>query len=360
MNYVGLDVHKAFSSMEALNPATGEVWECKRLPTDLAGLTQALAQVPAPKTVVLEAGRNSLYLAALLEPLADEVSTVDPGELRRLQKTMPKTDRRDAWGLAFWAAKGVLQPLWRPDADTMNLRELTRGKTALTRIATQLRNRMRSLLARHGCECPHRDLLGQKAQQWLTEVLDRIPGYAGQMLATLWQLLRSAQAAVDQFDQPLRQEAQRHPAARRLQSIPGIGPFLGLSLAAEIGDIRRFASPTKLRGYSGLTAKVDQSSNRLSYGPLTKRGNRHLRYAAVLAAQRMAQMKSADPRLKRAYLAVAFKHGRNPAKVDCARRLLDLAHHLLTHEEDYRAPRSIGAAVAPVKRRPRTRQAAAA
>ena len=72
MIYVGLDVHKAFSSMEALNPATGEVWECDRVTTDLAGLRDALAQVPSPKTVVLEAGRNSLYLAALLEPLAQQ------------------------------------------------------------------------------------------------------------------------------------------------------------------------------------------------------------------------------------------------------------------------------------------------
>jgi len=360
MIYVGLDVHKAFSSMEALNPATGEVQEFKRVATNQEALGEALAQVAGPKTVVLEAGRNSLYLAAMLDPLADEVWVVDPAELRKLQKGTAHTDPHDAAGLAFWAAKGVLRPLWRPDAETMNLRELTRGKTALTGIATQLRNKVRSLLARHGCECPYSDLLGVKAQQWLAQVKDRIPGYAAQVLEALERLLPAAQAEVDQLEPPLRQEARRHPGARRLQTIPGIGPFLGLALAAEIGDIHRFASPTKLRGYSGLTAKVDQSSRRLSYGPLTKRGNRHLRYAAVLAAQRMAQMKSADARFKRAYLMVAFKHGRNPAKVDCARRILDLAHHLLTHEEDYRAPRSIGAAVAPAKGRRRVRQAATA
>jgi len=58
----------------------------------------------------------------------------------------------------------------------------------------------------------------------------------------------------------------------------------------------------------------------------------------VLAAQRMAVMRHADPKLKRTFLAVAFKHGRNPAKVACARRLLDLIHHLLTYQEDYQSP----------------------
>ena len=33
---------------------------------------------------------------------------------------------------------------------------------------------------------------------------------------------------------------------------PGIGWVLGFTIAAEIGDITRFASTTKLAGYTGL------------------------------------------------------------------------------------------------------------
>lgn len=68
------------------------------------------------------------------------------------------------------------------------------------------------------------------------------------------------------------------------------------------------------------------------------------RYAAVLAAQRIGQMKEPDPRLKRLFLSVAFRHGRNPAKIAVARRLLDLVYYLLKKEEDCRVPRARKAA----------------
>jgi hypothetical protein len=38
---------------------------------------------------------------------------------------------------------------------------------------------------------------------------------------------------------------------------PGIGWVLGYTIAAEIGDITRFPSPTKLAGYTGLCPQVD-------------------------------------------------------------------------------------------------------
>jgi len=61
--------------------------------------------------VVLEAGRSSYYMAGFLESMAEDVWIVDPGEVRRLQHTISKTDRRDAAALAWWAAKGVLTPV---------------------------------------------------------------------------------------------------------------------------------------------------------------------------------------------------------------------------------------------------------
>jgi len=59
----------------------------------------------------------------------------------------------------------------------------------------------------------------------------------------------------------------------------------------------------------------------------------------VLAAQRIGQTREPDPRLKRIFLSVTFRHGRNPAKIAVARRLLDLIYHLLKKGQDYRAPR---------------------
>ena len=342
MMYVGLDVHKGFSRMGAFDPAAGEVQDLGEVSNERDALASRLGEIPSPKTVVLEAGRSSYHMAGLLDAMAEQVWIVDPSEVRRLQQTVSKTDRRDAAALAWWAAKGVLTPQWRPDAETLNLRELTRGRTVLTRLSTRLRAMIRMLLARSGYECPHTDLMSERAQLWLDEV--ELTGYAGEMLAALREILTAVQKHGNEFERKVERASAGHPMARHLRTIPGVGPFLSLALAVEIGDVDRFPSPTHLRGYSGLTPAVYQSGDKEARGPLTKNGNSWLRYAAVLAAQRIGQMRRPDPRLKRIFLSVAFRHGRNPAKIAVARRLLDLIYYLLKKGKDYRISRHRAAA----------------
>ena len=104
MIWVGLDVHKRYSRMGCFDPATGEIHDLGSVSNEPSALEEALDELPSPKTVVLEAGRSSYHMAGLLESMAEEVWIVDPGEVRRLQHTISKTDRRDAAALAWWAA----------------------------------------------------------------------------------------------------------------------------------------------------------------------------------------------------------------------------------------------------------------
>jgi Transposase IS116/IS110/IS902 family len=69
-----------------------------------------------------------------------------------------------------------------------------------------------------------------------------------------------------------------------LMTVAGIGSVLAYTIAAEIGDISRFASPRKLAGYSGLCPRVYQSGESDRRGPLAKHGRRYLRWALVEAA----------------------------------------------------------------------------
>jgi transposase len=69
-----------------------------------------------------------------------------------------------------------------------------------------------------------------------------------------------------------------------LLTVPGIGWVLAYTIAAEIGDIGRFASPRKLAGYTGLCPRVYQSGERDLRGPLAKQGPKYLRWALVEAA----------------------------------------------------------------------------
>jgi len=93
------------------------------------------------------------------------------------------------------------------------------------------------------------------------------------MLAGLREILVFAQAKADDFERMVEQTSRKHPVARRLRTIPGIGPYLALALAVEIGDISRFPGPAQQRGYSGLVPAVYQSGDKDARGPLTKAGN---------------------------------------------------------------------------------------
>lgn len=76
--------------------------------------------------------------------------------------------------------------------------------------------------------------------------------------------------------------------ARRLQTIPGVGPSIAALLMAEIGDIDRFGDFDQLLAFAGVHP-AERSSGRKGSNPetawhMSKAGNSHLRAAAYRMA----------------------------------------------------------------------------
>jgi transposase len=76
--------------------------------------------------------------------------------------------------------------------------------------------------------------------------------------------------------------------ARRLQTIPGVGPSIAATLLAEIGDISRFTDFDQLLAFAGVHP-AERSSGRKGSNPetawhMSKAGNSHLRAAAYRMA----------------------------------------------------------------------------
>jgi transposase len=127
-----------------------------------------------------------------------------------------------------------------------------------------------------------------------------------------------------------------------LTTVPGIGDHLALMIAAEIGDIARFATPRKLIGYAGLAPKVKQSGQSSRTGALSKAGSRSLRWAAIEAAQ--CAWRPTNP-WNRLYLDVKGRTGKsNPAKSAVARKVLIAAWHVLARHEPFKPSRPRGGA----------------
>lgn len=78
-----------------------------------------------------------------------------------------------------------------------------------------------------------------------------------------------------------------------LLSIPGIGPVFAAGILAEIGDIRNFATESKVAKMAGLTWKRAQSGDfQGDDSHLSRTGNAYLRYYLIEAAN---QVRTHDP-----------------------------------------------------------------
>ena len=144
---------------------------------------------------------------------------------------------------------------------------------------------------------------------------------------------------LEPLDAELKPFADADPRAVLLDTIPGVGELLALTIAVEIGEVSRFASPQKLVSYARLAPRVRQSGEgRPRSGPLSKSGSRLLGWAAVEAAQQA--WREANP-WHELYLDVGRRAGNpNSAKAAVARKILIAAWHMLSRNEPFKpAPR---------------------
>jgi transposase len=145
----------------------------------------------------------------------------------------------------------------------------------------------------------------------------------------------------------LRALGADHRYIPRLMTCPGIGWVLAFTIASEIGDIGRFASPRKLVGYSGLCPRVEQSGELDRRGPLRKNGPTYLRWALVEAAHSAIRW---HPPYRDVRERMRTRHGRKRgtkiAAIEIGRRLSEAIWHMLTRNESFApagAPGSLAA-----------------
>src|SRR4030095_7634659 len=71
---------------------------------------------------------------------------------------------------------------------------------------------------------------------------------------------------------------------QRLRCFRGIDDLAALTIAAELGDARRFPSAPRLMAFTGLVPSEYSSGAKQARGRITKTGNAHLRRVLVESA----------------------------------------------------------------------------
>ena len=74
------------------------------------------------------------------------------------------------------------------------------------------------------------------------------------------------------------------PLVQAFQAFRGVSVVSAVTIAAEVGDLRRFATAGQFMSYVGLVPSEDSTGKRRRQGAITRCGNGHLRRILVEAA----------------------------------------------------------------------------
>lgn len=162
------------------------------------------------------------------------------------------------------------------------------------------------------------------------------------VLATLVGQMRSLEASIKQLEKGIERIVKAMPEYQCLTSIPGVGLVYAAGIIAEVGQIERFENQAKLAKYAGLHWKKSESGNYKSENtPLTKRGNRYLRYYLIEAANSVRRHLPEYNEFYRKKYQETPKHQHKRAIVLTARKFVRLVDTLLRNHQLYTSPRSV-------------------
>ena len=144
------------------------------------------------------------------------------------------------------------------------------------------------------------------------------------------------------LDRGFAQQLRRHPVARRLSTVPGVGPITALAFVATIDDPTRFRNDRQVGDYVGLAPGIYQSGDVERIGRTTRQGDVLLRTLLVEAANAILYRCKQDWAWKDWALRLKERKGSGKARVALARRLAGLLWKLWRDNVPF-APRPVEA-----------------
>jgi len=333
MLHAGLDLSRARLDV-CLVGESGEFVAHTAAPPDADGLRHLADRLRGHRVrAVIESMTGARFVHDALEEFGWEVLVADAQKVKGLAPLACKTDKIDARVLAELSWRDLVPVIWLPDPSIRRERELARYRLHLVRHRTTLKNRIHATLMTFGHPCPVSDLFGLAGR----ELLDRLalPDPWRRNVDASLELIDDLELQIAQLTVEMRRQGADHRYIPLLVTAPGFGWINAFTVASEIGDIERFASPAKLCGYTGLRPRVYQSGNSDRRGPITKNGSRYLRWALFEAAMHACTHPVYKERYQRTKRRLGRQRGPKVAQIDLSRKLTEAIWHMLTRNQPF-------------------------
>ncbi len=295
--------------------------------------------------VVIEACGAGHHWARVLTGLGHDVKLIAPEAVRPFVKKGKKNDPADAAALCEAARRPGIKFVPIKTTEQQAVLALHSVRSLLVKQETMLANAMRGLATEFGITVPK----GMSKLEDLITLVDTdmsIPKSARQAVGELPSHCGVVAARIAKLEVQIVDHARHDETARRLATVPGIGPITASLISASVGDnIGAFKSARHFAAWLGLVPRQHSTGGKTRLGRITKAGNKEIRKLLVLGATSMvyraAQWNSAAGIWVRGILE------RRPvrlATVALANKMARIAWALMTRKEIYRAKGRVVAA----------------
>ena len=327
MSIVGaLDVHRAQSTFEFVDSATGELVR-GRVGGTRAELGAWLARFDGDADVAfaVEGCTGWRYVVEELTRAGIEVHLAEPAETAWLKspKKRAKTDRADAAHLRLLLTEDRIPESWVPPTHVLEVRTLVRLYHQLMTSRRRWLQRIHAHLFHQGAP-PVSGLTSEEGHQILSQA-DLSPSGRRYVTEAIG-IVDDLSSRIETLRDDLKRFGRSQPGCVALQSLWGIGPLLATIIWAEMGDTRRFSSSKQAVRFAGLDITVNDSDGHGPPGKLARQGSATLRWALVEAAQHASKRQSPDHQY---YQAARRRVGASRAALSVARKHTRRIHHLL-------------------------------
>jgi error-prone DNA polymerase len=295
-------------------------------------------------SVVLEACGAAHHWGRGLTGLGHDVKLIAPEAVKPFVKKGKKNDAADAAALCVAASRPDVKFVPIKNTEQQGILALHSARSLLVKQQTMLANAMRGLATEFG-------LTVAKGFDKLEDLVVLVnadkafPSKARQAFTELLLQCRALDKSVATFEAEIVAHARHDETARRLMTIPGIGPITASLIAVTVVDISVFKSARHFAAWLGLVPRQFSTGGKIRLGKITKAGNREIRKLLVLGATSMVhrapQWNSAAGVWTRGLLE------RRPVRlvtVALANKIARIAWALMTRKEVYHAKGRIVAA----------------
>jgi transposase len=289
-------------------------------------------------TVAMEACGGSHHWAREIQRLGHEVRLIAPAYVKPFVKRQ-KNDAADAEAICEAAQRPTMRFVPVKSEESQASAVVFRARDLLVRQRTQLGNALRGLVAEFGWVAPKGlfHLAGLMAR--IEDPAFPLPQSARGVFVMMIESIRDLDRRIAELDREITKRAKEDATARRLMTIPGIGPITATALTALAPPAETFRKGRDFAAWLGLTPLQRSTGGKQKLGAISKMGERTLRRLLIIGSAAVVLQASKRGAPAGSWLAqMMARKPRMLVTVALANKTARIVWAVLTRNEVYRAP----------------------